>query len=642
MQKSTIQAIAKRPLETLHGMKKDEIAKVIQYANYQYYNTDKPVFTDNVFDLIKDHLQELDPFNPILKHVGAVVCHDERKVKLPYWMGSMDKVKSEAGVDKWVSKFQGDVVVSDKLDGISGMFHWKKGEAHLFTRGNGEEGQTITHILPFILNIPDKAMFQCYDELTVRGELIINKQDFIKMKDLGANSRNTVSGVLNAKLPNLEIAKRTQFIAYELIVPNHKPVQQMKLMRGMGFKVVPNSVMKTKDVSNESLSTVLGDRRKKSEFDIDGIIVVHDGVHSRKSGENPKHAFAFKSVSMMDRVEVVVTSVDWKVSKDGLIKPVVVFEPVSLSGAMVGRATGFNAKFIVENHIGVGAKIVVMRSGDVIPHIIQTIEKAEPDLPDLKFEWNETGIDIVANATDSKDEIQAKNLEFFFRNAKVSGLSSGLLAKFTKSGLDTVGKIMKADKQQLLEVDGIQEKMATKLLEAIKSTFEMGTLEPVVLMEASNAFGRGLGEKKLKLISDKYPQVLTDEKVKLTIEQLVEIAGIEKKTAAQFLSGLTSYWKFANANDLVRFHRAPTKTKQVKSAKEQVLKDVAFLFTGVRSKEAEKFIVERGGVIKSSMSKNVDFLICKDTSATSSKMKEARELGIEIVSLDEFMKKYDL
>lgn len=640
MQKALIQAISKRPLDTLKGMKAEEIAKVVQYANYQYYNSDKPVFTDNVFDIIKEHLQEIDPYNPILKHVGAIVEDDERKVKLPYWMGSMDKIKSDSNtVKKWVSGYDGNVVISDKLDGVSGLFYWKNGSAKLFTRGNGEEGQTITHLLPFILNIPDLTKFKKYKEFTVRGELIINRPDFIKVKNLGANGRNMVSGLLNAKMPNLEIAKLCQFIAYEMIVPNHEPSQQNVIMRDIGFKVVNHTVISTNTVSTETLSSILGKRRQESEFEIDGIIIMHDGIHNRKSGENPKHAFAFKSVAMMDRAEVVVTSVEWNISKDGYIKPVVLFDPVSLSGAMVRRATGFNAKFIVDNNIGAGAKIVVMRSGDVIPYIIETVEKAKPDLPDdIKFVWNETGIDIIADAANSKNEILLKNLEFFFANVKVTGVSEGILKKFVAIGLDSVGKIIKADKKQLLSVEGFKEKMADKILSAISERFS--EIDPLLLMKASNAFGRGLGERKLKMIHDQFPQLTTDEKFSPSIEELVKIDGIEKKTAMYVIQGLSNYWKFAKDNDLVRYHKNTSKKnlETIEGDKEQIFNDKGFLFTGVRNKEVEKYITDRGGKIKSSISKNVHVLICKDKSIGSSKLTEAKEMGIEIMTLEEFIK----
>ena len=646
MKKSLLQALAKNPVSTLEGLTEDEIANVIQYANYQYYNTDKPVFDDNIYDIIKEHLQALSPSHPILKHVGAVVNDDARKAKLPYWMGSMDKIKSDAGtVHKWMSKYDGNVVISDKLDGNSGLFYYKNGEVQLFTRGNGVEGQTITHLLPFIANIPNTEAMKKFPEFTVRGELIISKADFNGIKDLGANARNMVSGLLNSKLPNLEIAKRTQFIAYELIVPKHIPSKQMSVMKDVGFKVVTHSTVSTTGMNAESLSRMLLERRGKSEFEIDGIIVFHDEIHNRIDGANPKHAFAFKSVAMMDRAEVLVHGVEWNISKDGFMKPVVMFEPVTLGGAVVRRATGFNAKYIKDNRIAAGAKIVVMRSGDVIPYIVEVVVPAERGaLPEsAKYTWNETGIDIMADASNAKGEIELKSLEYFFRKVKVVGLSSGILKKLYDDGLDTVGKIVLADKKRLLTIEGFKDKLADKITSAIEERFK--SIEPVVLMDSSNRFGRGLGETKIQLVVDKFPQITTDPTFIPTIQQLITVDGIQKKTAEQFVKGLAAYWEFAKANNLDKFHHKSAKkndknaasTSASASSTQQLFKDKAYLFTGVRNAKVEAFIKRHGGVIKKTISNNVDVLICKNASATTSKITEAKEMGIEIVTLDDFV-----
>jgi DNA ligase (NAD+) len=643
MQKQLLISLAKRPLETLKNLSEDEIAAVIQYANYQYYNTDKPVFTDNVYDIIKEYLQDKNPYHPILKHVGAVVDDDERKVKLPYYMGSMDKLKSDStAVKKWMTNYPGDVVVSDKLDGISGLFYWKDGNAKLFTRGNGEEGQTITHLLPFINNVPDVKSLKQFDEFTVRGELIMSKTDFQKVKEKGANARNMVAGLLNAKLPSLELARLTQFVAYELITPRHEPIQQMNVLNEYGFKVVPNKTLQTRTTTSEVLSTILGERREKSEFEVDGIIVTHNAIHNRKAGENPKYAFAFKSMAMMDRAEVIVKGVEWNVSKDGYMKPVVLFDPVSLTGAMVKRATGFNAKYIKDNKIGAGAKILVTRSGDVIPFIVEVLEKAqEADMPsNVRYTWNETGIDIVANLSNAKDEIELKNIEFFFSKVKVPGLSSGILAKAQACGLNTVGKIIRADKRALLQIEGFKDKMADKIYHALQERLK--TVESVTLMEASNTFGRGIGEKKITLVAQKYPQLLTNPSFNPTVTDLTSIEGIEKKTATQFIHGIRLYWSFAKENGLLHFHNKQQEKQDTPESVEDIFKDVGFLFTGVRSKVTEDFIKARGGTIKSSVSKNVDVLICKDKTAKSSKIVAAEELGITIVNLEDFMKQYKI
>jgi NAD-dependent DNA ligase len=648
--KDLVKKLTKSPKETLAKLTEDEIANIIQLANYEYYNTDKPIFLDNVFDMIKEHLEKINPNNPILKHVGAVV-DDDRKTKLPYYMGSLDKLKSDSTtMTKWKTKHTGNVVVSDKLDGNSGMLYIKNGEAKLFTRGNGIEGQNISHLIPFIQNIPDfkGSIIKKYDELTVRGELIMNKSDFQKVKHLGANGRNMVAGLLNSKIPNLELAKYTQFISYELITPVLIPSKQFELMDNIGLKPVFHSSIDSQQVDAPHLSAILVDRRSKSEFEIDGIVVFHDALHNRKDGENPKHAFAFKSVTLMDRAEVIVTSVEWNVSKDRYIKPVVLFDAVNLGGAMIRRATGYNGKYIKDNKIGPGAKIVVMRSGDVIPKIIEIIEPATPSMPDMNYEWNSTGIDIIANESNSKNEVAIKNMIFFFKHMKVTGLSTGIVTKLYNGGIDTVGKVITVTKPQILKIDGFKDKSADKLLENLKKSFENPNV--LLIMEGSNTFGRGIGESRLKLVSDKYPDILTNPKFILPIDGLISIEGIEKKTAEKIIEGLKNYWKFADENGLMKYHKfEKTKEEKPEKPKENTVPEgnklfvgKLFIFTGVRSKETEAFIVANGGIVKKSMSKKTDVLICKDSTSDSGKMKEARELGITIISLDDFIKKYKI
>lgn len=642
MKKTVLNALEKSPISVLSKMDEDEIASVIQLANYHYYNTDQPLFSDNTFDIIKEHLEKINPYHPILKHVGAVI-DDDRKVKLPHYMGSMDKIKSDSNtIEKWKKDYQGNVVVSDKLDGNSGMFHMKSGDAKLFTRGNGEEGQIITHLLPFMMHIPDITKLKdAHPELTVRGEFIISKTDFADNKDKGANARNMVAGLLNAKVPSLELVKSIQFIAYELITPRMEPSKQLETLHSLGFKVVPNQIIKTSELSTEKLSSVLLDRRSRSEFEIDGVVVYHDALHQRRSGQNPKHAFAFKSIALMDRAEVIVKAVEWNISKDGFLKPVVIFDPVNLSGASIQRATGINGKFIKDNKIGVGAKIVVMRSGDVIPKIIEVTEPAKiVGFPDkINYTWNETGVDIIVNNTNAETELQLKNLEFFFTKVKINGLSHGILDKFQKAGINKVGSVLQVTKEQLLQVDGFKEKMVDKVHASIQE--KISDINPISLMTGSNQFGRGIGEKTLVLVSEKFPKLMTDPDFQPSVQDLVSIEGIEKKTAEAIIKGIPAYWKFAKENNLLQFHQQPLK-KSISPNHEQLFAGKGFLFTGVRSKDAETFIQERGGDIKSTISKNVDFLICKDPSASSSKLVKAKELGIKVISLQNFLQDYGL
>ncbi len=641
---AVVKAIKTSPVAALGKMSADDIADVIQEANHRYFNKGEPLFSDQMYDEIKEALRRRDADHPILKTVGAAV--EERKVKLPYWMGSMDKIKNDdKELDKWLRKYStGDVVVSDKLDGISALLFVCTGVAKLYTRGNGVEGQDASHLIPFIQGLPKAALETKTGEFTVRGELILTRADFDQ--DLGKNGRNTVAGVINAKKPDIKVARLIRFVAYELVAPELlSPSKALDFLKKNGFEVAWHRVMPVKDVTMTALSDLLVDRRKRSSFEVDGIVIVHDATgYPRIAGENPKHAFAFKSIATMNSAEVVVLDVEWNISKDGFFKPVVLFDGVHIGGVTVKRATGNNARFIVDNGIGPGARIVVTRSGDVIPAITSVLERAEePSMPQqAAYKWNETSVDLVVSNSSASRVVAFKNVEYFFSKVKVTGLSTGTLKRLYDAGIDTVGKVLTVDEGALLRIDGFKQKSASNVVNAIKERF--ADIDPVVLMGASNAFGRGIGATRIAQVVQQYPALVTDDKFSPTFEQLTALPGFEAKTSARFIEGLGMWRAFAKENGLVRYIKSKTPAPGVaKKAKqnEQIFEGTAFLFTGVRSKDAEAFILSRGGVVKSSLSKSVDILICKDPDTP--KVQKARDLGVKtVITLAEFNKKYDV
>ncbi len=650
-----IQSIKDDPIKVLESLSTDDIATILQEASHSYFNKGKPILSDNLYDEIKDYMRQRDPSHPILREIGSKV--KTGKVELPYWMGSMDKIKSdEKEIRKWAMRYAGRVVVSDKLDGNSALLHVKGTTTSLFTRGNGYEGQDVSHMLSFISGVPSnpKVSSLAKPELTVRGELIISRKDFQQVSHLGKNARNMVAGVLNAKKPDLQIARLARFVAYELIQPaDMTPSNGLSFLSKAGFEVVHHETTSILDLNVESLSRFLEKRRSSSEYEVDGIVVVHDAIGGRRvHGENPKHAFAFKSMNFMNQAEVIVQSVEWNVSKDGFIKPVVIFDGVDLGGVVVRRATGNNARFIVDNKIGPGAKIVVTRSGDVIPAITAIIDPAEkPGMPSMPFKWTDSGCDILVTNSSGRDDIAIKQLEFFFSKVKVKGLSSGLIKKLYQAGFDDVGKILSMTKQQLMGVDGFKEKLASNIVEGINDT--MRDVDEIVLMEASNTFGRGVGSKKLTVIVGAFPAILDDDKYYPLKEELVQLSGIEQKTATQFLDGLKMWRTYKTRYRLSNYlakksseakeqQQQQQQQKQQKQQKQQIFKDITFVFTGFRDKALEATIVELGGKVNQTISKNVDVVISKDEDSSSAKVQKARDLGLEVVSLDAFLKAYKL
>jgi NAD-dependent DNA ligase len=633
--------LVKDPIAVLDTLSENEVVHIIQKANYEYYHTQKPIFNDDMYDLVKEYLEAKNPQHPILKSVGAVVQGDN-KVDLPYFMGSLDKIKNDGkAIEKFKSQYPGSYIVSDKLDGNSGMVYVDKdGNVMLFTRGDGTVGQDISHLVPFVQHLPS-ANISSYVGLAVRGELIISKSDFTKVKDQGANARNMVAGVLNAKIPQLDLARMVQFVAYELVACPKKNANKNDYegMHGLGFKVAFNTVLHGPVMDNTHLSQILIDRRQKSEFEIDGIVVYHNGVHARVDGENPKHAFAFKSVQTMDKAEVVVTKIEWNVSKDGYMIPVVHFNPVHLAGVMIQRAHGFNGKYIKDNNLGPGSKIVIMRSGDVIPYIAEVLTSSangSPQLPDVEFEWSKTNVDIIISVSDkdtkAHDIVNLKTIEYFFDKVDIKGVSGATISKIYNSGFKDIKSIINVTKADLLKIDGFKDKTADKIVDGFREAFT-SNVDCVLLMDASNILGRGVGRKKIEMILSAFPDLLKSRVIPST-DQMIAIKGVEQKTAELFITNIPKFFEFYD--DLGIKCSAPQDAPAETSSDKLTYLNV--VFTGFRDKDMEDFIVSNGGKVSGSVSKNTSHVVVKDTSKDSSKTTKAKELGIPVLSVEEFKK----
>ena len=657
--KANIAKLQKNPTEILKSLSQDDVANIIQQANKSYYNEKNPVFSDNLYDMIKDYLEELNPKHPILKHVGAAIEDNKRKEILPYHMGSLDKIKGDIkDIEKFKVKYTGDYIVSDKLDGNSAMLQVIKGIAKLYSRGDGTVGQNTSHVMPFINHVPDLSKQKT--ELTVRGEVIIGKAAFDKIKHKGQNARNTVAGMLNAKIPEVEVARAAEFVAYELIQPKMEPKEQMEHLKKLGFKVVDHKLVKESNLTNDKLSEILMNRREVSEFDIDGIVVIHNKTHKYVEEGNPTYGFAFKSIHTMEKAEVIVSNVEWNLSKDGYLVPTVLFAKVALDGVIIKRATGFNGKFIKDNKIGPGSKIVIIRSGSVIPYlqeILSPSETGEALMPDVEYIWSKSGVDIMLSEEGKKDneDVKIKNLENFIKKIDIIGLGPGNIKKMFDSGIDTPKKMFAATVKDLLKVEGFKDKSATKIYEALQSRKD--DMDCITLMDASNVMGRGLGSKKIDLIIDAYPDILKTRYIP-TVSELITLKGVENTTATLFIKNLPAFFKFIDDNDLKCKEKVTIKLVipvaaadndvagpsgvGVKAAAKPMFIGEKIIFTGVRNKELENYLIARGAEIITSISKKTTLVIAKDADENSGKIKKAKELDIPVIQIDTFIKKHKI
>ena len=317
---------------------------------------------------------------------------------------------------------------------------------------------------------------------------------------------------------------------------------------------------------------------------------------------------------------------NWNISKDKKVKPTIEIIPVSLSGTTISFVTGFNAKYIVDNKIGKGSKLKIIRSGDVIPHIIDIIKETKAEMPKFKYKWTESKVDILVDDNNSEinKEILIKNITYFLKNIDIKNVDAKIIEKFIDSGLDTIPKILNAKKTDFLKVENFKETMATKIHDNIKEKIK--SIELTKLMKASNIFGAGFGEKKLVLIVDKYPNItktkLQESKI---IEMIKEIDGFEEKTATKFAKNLPLFKDFLKTVPMI-------KIKPIVKKIGNKLKDIKIVFSGFRDKELEEKIVGQGGSVVGTISKNTNYLIVKSKDEQSSKIDKAKELKIQILT----------
>jgi DNA ligase (NAD+) len=610
----------------LESLNEEQLTNIIEMANQKYYNQTS-IMTDNQYDIIKEYIETKYPDNVSINNIGAEVCRN--KVKLPYEMASMNKIKPNTNeLSNWLNKFKGNYVLSCKLDGVSGLYTTEGIMPKLYTRGNGNIGQDISHLIPFLKLPKTKGV-------VIRGEFIIPKNVFKeKYKNTFANPRNMVAGIINQKHIS-DMIVDINFVAYEVIIPELTPLAQMEYLGTMNVERVLNQFQKN-TLTNEMLSNLLVDWREKYIYEIDGVIVTNDKIYSRKSG-NPEHAFAFKMVLSDQIAEAKVVDVLWTPSKDGYLKPRVQIEPITLGGVTIEFATGFNAAFIKDNHIGIGTMITLIRSGDVIPYIKSvTIPSKEPKMPLVPYKWNDTCVDIMLENVSEDSIVKEKNITGFFKGIEVEGLSSGNIIRLIKSGYDDVFKIIKMTEQDFLKVEGFKDKMANKIYRGIQEKLKEASI--ITLMASSNIFGRGFNEKKIELILNELPDILVLNNSKEEIIQLVaSIKGMATKSAEAFVSKITNFKDF-----LVK---CGLENKLINSNKKSVVQThklfgKTVILTGTRDKNIIEFLKNVGANQGSSVSKNTFLVIAKNKEENTGKIEEARKLSIPIISVDEFIQTY--
>ena len=609
-------------------LSKEDLHEYIRELDKQYHELGVTSVSDDEYDTIKDLYEE--KFGPSGEVGHPVVSSSSSTVKLPYFMGSMNKKKDADSITKWSAKYQGPYVVSDKLDGVSALFTAGK----LFTRGNGHVGRDVSHLIQH-LRLPKLKD----NDVCVRGELVISKLNFNRLVDDDVLShraipRNTVAGCVNATEPDVNVAKSIDFVAFELIQPRVVHDKQHDALKALKFKHVVNRIQ-LGDISHPELSDILNERKKFSKYDIDGI-VIHDcsKIHDIPIDSNPPSAFAFKMLS--NQTKATVKQVQWNISKDSLAKPTVILDPVVLDGIRISKATGFNAKFIQDNKIGVGSVVNITRSGDVIPHILNVVSSTSPHMPNFEYAWTPSKVDIIV--TDESDEIQRRIRLKSFQNTisklDIDGLKDATITVLFDAGIDDLKSLFELSESSITEMSlpGFKKAKINNLLNSIRRTKE--NLDCVKLMSASNCFGKGFSTTRLSSVLEKVENMFDGS---MTAEDISQLEGFGKLTASQFVDNIPKFKRFLEDNDLMsyclekRSKKVPTHKHNAAGSK---LGDMSFCFSGGLIPEAIHIIDKFGGSVVKNMS-SCTHLIVSDKTRKTTKHNLAVKKKLPILDLDD-------
>ena len=333
-------------------------------------------------------------------------------------------------------------------------------------------------------------------------------------------------------------------------------------------------------------------------------------------------------------ISAKVVGVQWNVSKWGVLKPRVEIEPVQLGGVTISWATGFNAKFIVEKSIGPNAIIEITRSGDVIPYIVSVVKNAkEPDMPTIPYTWNETGVDIQTN--EYEDEMVVKRIASFFAEVGIKHVGEKNVQKMYESGYDTLLKIIMASKNDFEKIPSFGKKMAERSWDNIHNGLKDLSL-PLVL-GASGVFGIGIGTKKITTLLNDFPDLLDACGTKDILERIIKVDGFSHITAKKVVDNL------AEAKQFIVDMRQFATFKEMSDTQSLCgdLKDMKIVLSGFRDKKLEEDIVARGGKVTTTVSKQTSILVVASVDVEpSGKAAKAKEFGIEIVQVKDFVNRF--
>lgn len=612
-----------------------ELINKIKIAN-EAYRVGKPIMSDIQYDILVEELKCIDPHNSILTNIGHTITNDSRKRKLDIDMASMNKLKTIDEFYDWCRLKKIDineiVVITPKYDGLSLCVNEFTDEAT--TRGDGTFGQKSDEHYKLIGNhltkLPNPWPL-AGGFLYTYGEVMMPKSTFIEKYSMDySNPRNLVGGLLNSD-DATQALKDTVYIKYGGILEDEfKNTIQNKselldsLNQGQEIQV-PYKTFPIKDLTHDILFNLF--KSWSVDFEIDGLIIEINNLNRQleigrdTSTNNPKYAMAYKSPEFEQVAETEILDIEWNISKNSLIKPVAIVNPVNLDGVIVSRCTLNNARFVKDMGIGIGCVVLIRRSGLVIPKIVEVIKPVdfiEPIIDGVDIDWNESGIELIALTPNDSQKL--KSIISFFEILECDNVGHGVISQLYNSGYKSIKDILNLSISDLEKIDRFGRRKAKIVFESIQKSIKGVRLSK--LQHATNIFV-GMGSKKLALLEHFIE--------KPTIEMVMKIEGFAETSAKTYVDNYDIFFDFIKDLPVT----IEEKVEIVKTSND--LEGMVFVFTGIRMKYEEAILESRGAKISSSVSKNTTHLVCKDPNSGSSKLEKAKSLGIKVFGVEDLL-----
>ena len=648
--------------EKMNRMK--ELVKLLSEASKAYYMEDREIMSNFDYDKLYDELLALEEATGVIlsdsptQKVGYEVVSSLPKEAHPSPMLSLDKTKEVEALQAWLGDHEG--VLSWKLDGLTVVLTYEDGVlSKAVTRGNGEIGEVITPNARTFRNIPKSIPVR--SRFTVRGEAIIFYSDFDALNATIAdaeakykNPRNLCSGSVRQLNSEITAQRNVRFFAFSMVDPEDPELaakvggtirERFEFLRSIGFETVDYRMVTASDLPEHV--RWFSDAIASNDFPSDGLVLsFNDIAYGRSLGRTakfPRDSIAFKWQD--EEAETTLLDVEWSPSRTGLINPVAIFEPVELEGTVVQRASVHNISIMKELALGKGDRIKVYKANMIIPQISENLTRSGMlSVPEVCPACGQPTVIKNENDTETltcpNPECPAKDLKrfslFVSRNAmNIDGISEATLERFLEKGfLTRLPDIYHLDRyrDEIVQMDKLGEKSYNNLIESIERSREAGLPQLIYALGIPNV---GLSNAKLIVKHfDQDPKACFDA----PYEELCEIEGIGSVIAESYIAFFADEGHRSELEDLLK----ELTLIREESDLPQDLAGKTFVITGglnrYTNRDAlKKEIEDRGGKVAGSVSAKTSYLINNDITSTSGKNKKAKELGVPIITEDDYI-----